>query len=237
MKTGDEQSMTVSVEDRDQGVRVVLLDRPAKRNAIDASVVEGVREALDTAPGTVVVLGSTDPSAFSAGVDLGLSELDRAAVSDRLYSLYQAMRATPIVLLAAASGHAVGGGAQLLIACDIRIVDPSTSIRFMGPGHGLAVGAWGLPSLVGRGRAMDLCLSMRSVDSAEALQIGLVDRVVEEPLEAALAYAATISHLDDNAVAAVKRVVATWDRVEALRLERDYNAGWDGSVGDSPRRT
>lgn len=230
--------MTVRVEDHDHGVRVVLLDRPAKRNAIDTSVVEGIGEALNTAPGKVMVLGSTDGSAFSAGVDLGLSERDRAAVSDRLYSLYQAMHVTPLVLLAAASGHAVGGGAQLLIACDIRIVDANASIRFMGPGHGLAVGAWGLPSLVGRGRAMDLCLSMRSVHSSEALQLGLVDRVVEEPLEAAILYATAISHLDENAVAAVKRVVAASDRVEGLRLEREYNAGWDGSVGDpDPKST
>ena len=224
--------MTVRVEDHDHGVRVALLDRPAKRNAIDTSVVEGIREALNTAPGNMMVLGSTDRSAFSSGVDLGLGERDRAEVSDHLYSLYQAMRATPIVLLAAASGHAVGGGAQLLIACDIRIVDASASIRFMGPGHGLAVGAWGLPSLVGRGRAMDLCLSMRPVDATEALQIGLVDRVVEEPLETAITYATAISHLDQGAVAAVKKVVAASDRGDGLRLERDYNARWDGSVGD-----
>lgn len=226
----DEQAVSVRVEDRDRAVRVVLLDRPSKRNAIDLPMVEGIHEALGSAPGAAMVIGSTERAAFSAGADLGATAPERAEVSDRLYGLYHVMRTSSVILLAGASGHAVGGGAQLMIACDLRIVAPDVSIRFMGPGHGLAVGAWGLPSLVGRGRAMDLCLSMRSVDAKEALAMGLVDRVEAEPLEAAIAYATHLSSLDREAVTTLKRVVGEPDQMAALRMERRHNSGWDGSV-------
>jgi len=225
--------MSVHVEDRD-AVRVVLLDRASKRNALDLAMVEGIREAIGSAPGIAVVLGSTDPRSFSAGADLDLADTDRTAMSDALYDLYLFMRATPKVLIAAASGHAVGGGAQLLIACDLRLAGPDIAIRFVGPGHGLVVGAWGLPSLIGRGRAMDLCLSMRTVSADEALAMGLVDRVVEEPLERAIEQGAEISALDPGAVAAVKRVIAVSDAGEALRLERAENSSWDGAVPPMP---
>lgn len=223
----------VTYRDDPPGIRSILLDRSTTRNAIDGDVVSAIRKGLLDAPGPVVVLGSSDPKAFSSGADLGLSDTERAEVSNDLYRLYQEMRVSPKILLAAASGPAVGGGAQLLIASDIRIVSPSAVIRFLGPGHGLVVGAWGLPSLVGRGRAVDLCLSMRTVEAEEALAIGLVDRVVENPLESALDYARAISALDHAAVAAVKKVVSSASVVEALEAEKEHNSNWDGKVNRS----
>src|SRR4029450_12728200 len=80
-------------------------------------------------------------------------------------------------------------------------------IRFAGAGHGLAVGAWGLGSLVGRGRAMDLCLSMREGSADEATAIGLVDRVADDPDAVALRLATQVTRLDRAAVARVKRLV------------------------------
>lgn len=217
-------------------MRVILLDRPNKRNALDLGMVSTVSDAVGAAPGRAIVLGSTDPGVFCSGADLGLVDEDRARVSDALYGLYLAMRSAPQIVVAAASGHAVGGGAQLLIASDIRIAGHDLTIRLVGPGHGLAVGAWGLPSLVGRGRAMDLCLSMRPVGSEEALSMGLVDRVTLDPLAAAVEYADRLMELDPLAVARVKRVVGTSDPGQALRQERSENAGWDGVItvpGDS----
>jgi len=222
--------VTVRIEDREPGIRMLLLDRPASRNAIDMSVVRGLHEGLASAAGGVVILSSTAPASFSSGADLGLSDDERKAVSDGLYDLYMLMRSTPRPIIAAASGHAVGGGAQLLIASDLRIAGPDLAIRFMGPGHGLAVGAWGLPSLVGRGRAIDLCLSMRPVGAEEALSIGLVDRVAADPLDEATAYARHILSLDSEAVAAVKRISDVPDPNRALSLEMEHNAGWDGAA-------
>lgn len=222
-------------EDHATGVRLVLLDRPDSRNAIDASVVAGISSAVDGAPGPVVVVGSTDPRAFSAGADLKLSDSERAATSNALYGLYREMSTSPKVIVAAASGHAVGGGAQLLIASDIRVVSPDVSIRFVGAGHGLVVGAWGLPSLVGRGRAMDLCISMRSVGAEEAKAIGLVDRVVPDPLEAAMDYASYMATLHERALAGIKRVVSLSMVNEALEEESALNASWRGHVPETPK--
>jgi enoyl-CoA hydratase len=223
----------VRYQDDPQGIRSILLDRPETRNAINAEMVAGIRQGLAGASGPVVVLGSTDPRAFSSGADLGLPDSERAEVSDSLYRLYQDIRASPRIIIAAASGPAVGGGAQLLISSDMRIVSAETTLRFLGPGHGLVVGAWGLPSLVGRGRAMDLCLSMRIVDAEEALAIGLVDRVVENPVESAIEYAAAVASLDHSAVAAVKRVVSIPSVDAALEAEREHNSTWGGEVARS----
>lgn len=217
------------VEDRG-GVRTVLLNRPEKRNAVDRSVVEGLRSALEEAPGSVVILASSDPRSFSSGADLDLHDAERASVSDALYGLYLAMRSSRKIIVAAASGHAVGAGAQLLVASDLRIASLDLRIRFAGPRHGLVVGAWGLPTLVGRGRALDLCLSMRVVGSEEAAAIGLVDRVAEDPLSAARDYAAEIFELGPSVAADMKRIVSATDAHEALLLERARNFEWNGSI-------
>jgi enoyl-CoA hydratase/carnithine racemase len=197
-------------------------------------MVSAIKDAIDNAPGSAVVIGSSDPAAFSSGADLDLAPEERAELSDLLYELYEAIRASPVISLAAAQGHAVGGGAQLMLSCDLRIVGPDTAIRFAGAGHGLAVGAWGLPTLVGRGRALDLCLSMRPVEAEEALRIGLVDRVADDPLHEAIEYATELSQLDSSVLSAVKAIVAEPDRAVALRMERARNAGWDGSIAHRP---
>ena len=224
------ESMPVRLEDHPAGHRTLLLDRPMVRNAIDKATVVALTEGIVSAPGPVVVVGSTDSVAFSSGVDVSLEDSERAAVSERLYALYQEMRATSKIIIAAASGHAVGGGAQLLIASDLRIGSPGLVVRFMGPGHGLAVGAWGLPSLVGRGRAMDLCLSMRPVAADEALAIGLIDRLVADPIGEAHAYAEMVCTLDLGAVETIKRVVQTTSVDEAMAAERSHNSRWSGSI-------
>ncbi|HVR80210.1 MAG TPA: enoyl-CoA hydratase/isomerase family protein [Acidimicrobiia bacterium] len=220
----------VRVEDDPLGFRRILLDRPDTKNAIDSVVVSLLRRGIADAPGGVVVLGSADPSIFCSGADLKLGAGDRADVSEELYLLYEEMRATDKVIVAAVSGPAVGGGAQLLVASDLRLASPSAMIRFVGPGHGLVVGAWGLPALIGRGRAADLCLSMRPVGVEEALAIGLVDQLVEDPRGAADEYAAAICKLDPDSVATVKRVVSMSDSGEAMSAERRHNSRWDGSI-------
>src|SRR4051812_22571332 len=135
-----------------EGVTRLRLDRPERRNALDRDLVEALDDAVRGLDGHVAVLGSTDPACFCAGADLDLDDAERAEVSDGLYGLYAVMTASPVVLVAALDGPAVGGGAQLAVACDVRIAGPGTRLRFPGAGHGLAVGGWALPSLVGRGR-------------------------------------------------------------------------------------
>lgn len=221
--------MSVRRYEDGRGVLVVLLDRPAQRNALTMEMVTAISEALrTTAP--VLVIGSTDRRAFCSGADLSLSDPDRAALSDALYGLYLEMRESDTVVIAAADGHAVGGGAQLLIASDIRIAGRDASIRFAGPGHGLVVGAWGLSSLVGRGRALELCLSTRPIDADEAFRIGLIDRLADDPLEEAVQLAAGIMRLDPSVVSGVKRVAKLPDPMDALRQERAHNSNWGGAI-------
>ena len=208
------------------------LNRPDRLNAIDMPLVRALLAAFDEVDARVVVLGSSTPKAFCSGADLDLEDEERARVSDLLYELYEKMVELPIPIVVALDGHAVGGGAQLAVAGDLRIAGPGTKIRVAGPGHGLAVAAWGLPSLVGRGRALDLCLTMRAVDAEEALAMGLVDRIEEEPGEAALDLASELARLDPAAVSRVKRVVSAASRsLGALREERSGNReSWSGSV-------
>jgi enoyl-CoA hydratase/carnithine racemase len=208
------------------------LNRPDRLNAIDTALVVALGAAFDRVDARAVVLGSTTREAFCSGADRDLEDAERAEVSDLLYALYEKMVRLPVPIVVALEGHAVGAGVQLAIAGDLRLAGPRARLRVAGPGHGLAVAAWGLPSLVGRGRAMDLCLTMRAVGAEEALDMGLVDRVEEDPAAAAVDLASGLARLDPDAVGRVKRVVAEASgHLEALREERSGNrAAWSGSV-------
>lgn len=219
----------VLVEQGGGGELIIGLNRPARRNAIDLETVQALRAALAGARAAVAVLCSTSPGGFCAGADVKIGDDERAEVSRELYALYEQMLAAPLPIVAALDGAAVGGGAQLAVACDLRIASPRAWLQFVGPGHGLAVGAWALPSLVGRGRALDLCLSGRRVPAAEAHQLGLVDRLEEDPLAAARALAAEWAAHDPRAVAAVKAIVGVAAaRSAALELEASTNESWEG---------
>jgi enoyl-CoA hydratase/carnithine racemase len=219
------------------GILRLRLDRPATRNAIDTAMVDALLGALEAPSASVVVLSSAQPGMFCSGADRDMDDGERARVSDRLYELYARMLASPAVVLCALDGAAVGGGAQLAVAADLRLASRRASLRFVGPGHGLAVGAWALPSLVGRGRALDLCLTMRTVDAEEAFAIGLVEHFCEVPETAALELAADLAALDPDAVARVKSVAAiAAARAEALAAERDGNLRtWGGSLAGMRR--
>lgn len=215
------------------GVARLRLHRPDTRNALDRGLTQALFDAFREPDAAVVILAG-GPDTFCSGLDLNLDAPERVGVSDLLYQLYERMLGCPVPIVASIAGHAVGGGAQLAIASDLRVAGPSARIRFVGPGHGLAVGAWGLASLVGRGRAMDLCLTTRSVPADEALSIGLVDRVEDEVDAAALAIAAGIAELDGFAVARVKRLVGDPGLLDALQREREENfASWSGEIPDA----
>ena len=208
------------------------LNRPDRRNAVNMPLVRALNAALDRLDARAVILGSSSPQAFCSGADLDLEDAERAEVSDLLYELYEKMVRLPIPIVVAIDGHAVGAGIQLAVAGDLRVAGPRAKLRVAGPGHGLAVAAWGLPSLVGRGRALNLCLTMRVVGAEQALAMGLVDHLEEDPESAAVDLAAELARLDPAAVSRVKRVVAEASGcLAALREERSGNrAAWSGSV-------
>jgi enoyl-CoA hydratase/carnithine racemase len=218
----------------------VLLDRPEKRNAVDGAVLDELEEALAAPREPVVVLGSSDPAAFCSGGDLGLSPDDLAVVSDRLYGLYERLVSLPALLIAAAGGAVVGAGAQVLLCADLRLGSKDTAISFAGARSGLSIGTWRLPALVGAGRAADLCITGRTVAAGEALAIGLLDRVADDPAEAALELGAEMASAGGEVLGRTKKLLGAADLLEAIRRERAANrqsrnrlAGTRGRTGES----
>ena len=177
-----------------RGFRRLLLTCPERHNPLDAALARALRDAFAEDRGELVVLGSTGRNVFCAGADMTISETERAEVSGLLYECLEIMITRPGPVIAAVAGPAVAGGAQLATAADLRIAGPAARFRWIGPpGRDLAVGAWVLPDLVGRGRAAELAMTGRWVDAAEALALGLVNRVDPEPLPAAEELAAELS--------------------------------------------
>lgn len=227
-----EQSPTaahLTVDEPSKGILRIRLTRSDALNAIDPATLAGISKAFDDLTVRAFLLSSSNPRAFSAGADTNLSDEERAKLSDRLYALYERMVSHPAPIIASISGYAIGAGAQLAIAADLRIGTHSTEFRFVGPSFGLAVGGWGLPSLVGRGRAMDLCMG-RTVGADEALAMGLLDRIVDDPESGAHEMAVNISRLQRDAVARVKRIINAPLLAGPLAMEKQGNRDWTGST-------
>jgi len=214
------------VEHHPAGYRRLRLARPERRNALDPRFLTAVRDALAAEPGTPVVLASADPQVFCAGADLTISDAERAVVSDLIYQTCETIVTRPGPVIAVVTGAAVGGGAQLAAAADIRIAGPGARLRFIGPpGLDLAVGAWVLADLSGRAAALDITLTGRWVEAAEALALGLVNRVTDDPERAAGQIAADFAARGPGA--GVKAVMAAGGLLDRLRAERDVNrAAW-----------
>jgi 2-(1,2-epoxy-1,2-dihydrophenyl)acetyl-CoA isomerase len=167
-----------------EGIGTVTLNRPEKLNALDRALCDELREALallthSEAVRVVVITGAG--RAFCAGADLGVLEADGSALVAAGKDVALALRAAPQPVLAVVNGPAAGGGANLALACDYRIASDQASIGQVFVKLGL-VPDWGgsffLPRLVGTSRALELVWSARMVPAAEALALGLFDRVV-----------------------------------------------------------
>jgi enoyl-CoA hydratase/carnithine racemase len=169
------------------GIGTILLDRPPM-NALNAAVQEGLRAAAVEAAGSpevaaVVVYGGE--KVFAAGADIkemaDMSYADMAARAGALSSAFDAIARIPKPAVAAINGFALGGGCELALACDWRVVAEDAKLGQPEIKLGVIPGAGGtqrLARLVGPARAKDLVFSGRMVDAQEALRIGLADRVV-----------------------------------------------------------
>jgi enoyl-CoA hydratase len=228
MPITDPPRPNIVVERAAAGYLRVLLSRPQRRNALDAGMVRALTDALGADPASVVVLGSTHPTAFCAGADLTLTAAQRSAVSDLLYECYEVMITRPGPVIAAIPGPAVGGGAQLAAAADLRVVGPAARMRWTGPpGMQLPVGAWVLPELTGRGAAMELAMTGRWVGAAEALALGLANRIDDDPAQAAAGLAEALVARGTGALAAVKAVMSAGGLLGRLHAEREASrAAW-----------
>lgn len=169
---------------------VVTLNRPDRRNAIDAEMVRALHEvcaALESRPKLLLLTGGA-AGTFAAGADI--AQLRDRGRDDALaginIGLFERIRRLPLPSLAAVDGPALGGGAELAYACDLRIC---TGRAYFGQPEvrlGIIAGAgacYRLPALVGETVAKELLFTGRRVPAAEALALRLVNRVVSDPAD------------------------------------------------------
>lgn len=181
------ETLTVDVAD---GIAWVTVNRPEKRNALNATVRRELLDAFDALAAhddaRVVVITGAGDRAFVAGADIGefaeRSPLEqRAAMQGR--RIFDELAAFPKPVIAMINGYALGGGCELAMACDVRVAGRSAKLGQPEIRLGLLPGAGGtqrLPRLVGTGRALRLVLTGELIDADEAERIGLVDAVVDD---------------------------------------------------------
>ena len=178
-------SEAVRVE-RDGAVTTVLLSRPERRNAVDgptAAALAGAFRAFDADPDAAVAVLHGAGGVFCSGADLmavGTQDANRVqAGGDGPMGPTRMRLSKPVI--AAIAGHAVAGGLELALWCDLRVAEEDAVLGVFCRRWGVPLidgGTVRLPRLVGIGRAMDLVLTGRPVGAAEAERIGLVNRVV-----------------------------------------------------------
>lgn len=215
----------------DGDLRVVTLARPDSRNALTRDGLEDLEAAVESATEPVVYLHGAG-AAFCAGADLGtvagLSGEEARVFARRGQAVAASLANYDGAVVAGIDGAARGGGVELALACDVRVATPDATLAEPGVTIGL-FGAWGgtvrLPAVVGRGEAMDLALSGRTVDATEARRMGLVSRVVEDPR----AVAAEIAENDADAVRTV--VARLRDDAPRQRREQREAAAFQRLVG------
>lgn len=208
----------------DDGVAVITIDRPAARNAIAPETMDQLDAALDSVEGAraLVITGAGD-RAFVSGGDLKQlaalrTEADAAAMAWRMRTICDRLAGFPAPVIAALNGHALGGGAEVAVAADIRVAADDIRIGFTQVTLEI-MPAWGgaerLAALVGPGRALLLAGSGTVLDAAEAHRVGLVDRVVPRA-SFADDWRALARSLANRPAGEIKRVIAGVPPAEAV---------------------
>ena len=216
------------------GIADVRMNRPDKRNALDGAMFEGLAEMgerLKTEPGVRCVVLSGEGSSFCAGLDFstfqtmaggddndgagGAAAGNPGAMKDgRITHLGQQVcwvwQEIPVPVIAAVHGHALGGGFQIALGADIRIVHPDTQLSVREVHWGLVpdmTGTLMLSSLVRADVAKELVLTARVFDGREALQLGVATKLSDAPLQAAMSMAAEIAGRSPDAVRGAKALL------------------------------
>jgi enoyl-CoA hydratase len=241
-----DQSVLTTYDVDEAGVALLRLDRPDARNAIDTAMLEQLLDRLAAAQEDeavrVLVISSTDHMGLSAGADIRERlDADGGVRRMELFArLYDAITGFPKPTIAACHGDCVGGGAEIAVACDMRIAGSNLRMRFPGAALGVPVGPARLVTLCGLATAKYLLLSSRTIGADEALRLGLVNRVSPATTteDAALELAAEVAAHPPEAVARLKRMLHDWDGVEdRSRAEGEGQVVWQRSgpgLGNRP---
>ena len=207
-------------------VGIITLNRPKQLNALNPELMQEVGVALQAFDahadiGAIVITGNE--KAFAAGADIGVmkdySYMD-AFMADYITRDWEHIRRIRKPVIAAVSGYALGGGNELAMMCDIVIA--AENARFGQPEVNLGImpGAGGtqrLPRMVGKAKAMDLCLTARMMDAQEAERAGLVSRVV--PLE----------KLMEEAMAVAEKI-ASYSLPVVMMIKESINRAYEGTL-------
>ncbi|AFZ68814.1 enoyl-CoA hydratase-related protein [Deinococcus peraridilitoris] len=222
--------------DQHGALAVLTVNRPQALNALNADTLSEIAQAveliMDTAEvGALIVTGGGD-RAFVAGADISeLADMDSVFAGRELslagQDVMQTIATLPFPTIAAINGFALGGGLELALACDVRVAAPTAKLGLPEAGLGLVPGFGGtqrLPRLIGAGRALDLMLTGRQVGAEEALSMGLVNYVADQPLMRARELAQQMLRNAPMALGLVKEAVrrgldTTFDH--ALEIEAD----------------
>lgn len=214
---------------------VLTLDRPAALNALDAAMMVEFTAALEAvrhADSRALIITGGGTKAFCVGADLkeikeSTAEAQRATIQF-VQAAFDQLERLPIPSVAAIDGYAFGGGLELALACTFRVATPRSVMALpeitlgLIPGYG---GTQRLPRLIGQGRALDLIMTGRQMDAAEALSTGLINRIAPgDVMQEAVAFARSFSGHGrvalDLAREAVHRAADT-SLVEGLAIERE----------------
>jgi enoyl-CoA hydratase len=211
---------TLSLSRPDAGILLITLDRQQASNALNTVMTRELLEIwqhlyVRQDYRSVILTGAGERS-FCAGADLkerhGISAsrwLDQHAV---LEQMMLAMHDCPLPLLAAVNGAAFGGGLELLLNCDFAWCAENARFAFPEPGLGFIPGAMGtqwLPRVIGPGKASEMCMTGLTINAGEALQWGLVNRILpgEKLLDGIIATARTINSKSPLAIRQLKQAL------------------------------
>ena len=213
----------------ESGIALLRLERDEARNAMNTAMLEEIlghlASARDDDAVRVLVISSNDHLGLSAGADVR-EELDdegRVRRMELFAQVYDELTGFPKPTVAACHGSVVGGGAEVAVACDLRVGGSNLRMRFPGATLGVPVGPARLVTLCGLATAKYLLLTSRNVGADEALRMGLIHRVAPAARteEAALGLAAEVAEHPPDAVNRLKRMLHRWDGV----VERSADEG------------
>jgi enoyl-CoA hydratase/carnithine racemase len=246
---GEDDRASVLVKRPESWMAIVVLNREEVRNAISTEMADQLVKRLnelatDVNLRVVMLIGAGD-RAFSAGADLKqrhrMTPGQRQRHTKKIREVADLLAEFPVPVVAAIRGYATAGGAELAIACDLRVAGESAFIGFPEVRVGIFPGAGAierLPRLVGASRARSLLFSGRQIEADQALQFGLIDFLVpdEYVIAEATHLCRDIASKSPAAIRALKQAILASERhrddqaaklVEAIRSELDSGAEYD----------
>jgi enoyl-CoA hydratase/carnithine racemase len=214
----------VIVETRD-GIARVRLNRPDKRNALDGEMFRAIANAgeqLKSETSARVVVLSGEGSSFCAGLDLAMfgqlgqpvdashpAMIQPSGITHLGQQIAWVWQELPVPVIAAVHGHALGGGLQIALGADLRIVHPDTKLSVREGHYGLVpdmTGTFFLSRLTRPDVAKELTFTARIFDGREAAELGLVTRLSDDPVTDAITLATEIAGRSPDATRAAKRL-------------------------------